>query len=101
MDRPGALLVSVAYDPGWHAWVNGRPAEIEMLAPALIGLQLAKGDYDVVFRYKGFGWYPELWLLGLAGLTGAAGLGRRWHTADQADQAGPAGPATAPGVPGV
>jgi hypothetical protein len=88
MDQPGALLLSVAFDPGWHAWVNGRPVRTEMLAPALVGLELAPGQYDVVFRYEGFGWYPELWLLGLVGLTGAAVLGRRWQATEVAGAPG-------------
>jgi hypothetical protein len=75
LDRPGAVLLSAAYDPGWHAWVDGRPAPTEMLAPALVGVSLGPGRHDVVFRYEGFGWYPELWLLGALGLVGLGLLG--------------------------
>ncbi len=78
MLKPGALLLSVSYDPGWHAWVDGRPVRTEMLAPALVGVQLGPGEHHVVFRYVGFRWYPELWALGLAGLAGAYWVGRRW-----------------------
>ena len=80
MLKPGALLLSVSYDPGWHAWVDGRPVRTEMLAPALVGVQLGPGQHHVVFRYVGFRWYPELWALGLAGLAGAFWVGRRWST---------------------
>ncbi|HTT91017.1 MAG TPA: YfhO family protein [Acidimicrobiales bacterium] len=77
MDRAGALLFSVSYDPGWHAWVDGQPVRTEMLAPALVGIQLGPGVHHVVFRYVGFRWYPELWAVGLAGLFGAYWAGRR------------------------
>jgi len=75
LNRPGDLLLSVAYDPGWHAWVDGHPVGTEMLAPALVGVALSGGTHDVVFRYEGFGWYPELWGLGLLVLIGIGLLG--------------------------
>ncbi|MGA3219671.1 MAG: YfhO family protein [Acidimicrobiales bacterium] len=77
LQRPGALLLSVAYDPGWHAWVDGRPLQTQMLAPALVGVDLGPGTHDVVFRYEGFAWYPELWALGLLGLVGMGMAGYR------------------------
>jgi hypothetical protein len=75
--QPGALLLSVAYDPGWHAWVDGRPVQTEMLAPALVGVDLRPGTHNVIFRYQGFGWYPELWALGLLALAGMGMTGYR------------------------
>jgi hypothetical protein len=77
MHRAGTLLFSVSYDPGWHAWVDGRPVATEMLAPALVGVPVGAGAHDVVFHYVGFRWYPELWALGLLGLAGAFWAGRR------------------------
>jgi Bacterial membrane protein YfhO len=79
MFKPGTLLFSASYDPGWHAWVDGRPVRTEMLAPALVGVQLGPGPHQVVFRYIGFRWYPELWAVGLLALAGAFWVGRRWH----------------------
>jgi hypothetical protein len=80
MHKAGTLLFSVSYDPGWHAWVDGRPVRTEMLAPALVGVQLGAGQHHVVFRYLGFRWYPELWAVGLLGLAGAFWAGRRWQS---------------------
>jgi len=77
LDRPGTLLLSVAYDPDWHASVDGRPVQTEMLAPALLGIDLGPGRHVVVFRYKGFVWYPELWALGALGLVGLAVAGHK------------------------
>jgi len=83
MAKAGTLLFSVAYDPGWHALVDGRPGPTQMLAPALVGVQLGPGRHHILLRYKGFGWYPELWLEGLAVLVGLWALGRRWHRRSQ------------------
>jgi hypothetical protein len=77
LDRPGTLLLSVAYDPGWHASVDGRPVQTELLAPALIGVQLGPGRHVVAFHYRGFGWYPELWALGALGLVGLGMAGHK------------------------
>jgi hypothetical protein len=91
LTEPGTLLLSAAYDPGWHAWVNGRPAKTEMLAPALVGVELPAGRYHVVFRYTGFRWYPELWGVALASLVVAFVLGRRsYQRPAAADPPGPA-----------
>jgi hypothetical protein len=79
MTKAGTLLVAISYDPGWHAWVDGRRAPTEMLAPALVGIPLPAGHYHVVLRYVGFGWYPELWVLGLLALGALAEVGRRQH----------------------
>jgi len=96
MTEAGTLLISVAYDPGWHAWVDGHAVPTEMLAPALIGVRLAPGRYDVTLRYVGFGWYPELWAAGLAGLGIMYLLGRHWapgrHLAPGRRPAPPAAP---------
>ncbi|HTV11046.1 MAG TPA: YfhO family protein [Acidimicrobiales bacterium] len=74
---PSALLFSVAFDPGWHAWVDGRPAATEMLAPALVGVSLSPGLHELVLRYEGFGWYPELWAASILTLISLAIIGRR------------------------
>ena len=77
MTRAGSLLLSASYVPGWHAWVDGRPSPVEMLAPALVGVRVPKGVHEVVFRYEGFAWYPELWAASLAALAALWWVGRR------------------------
>jgi hypothetical protein len=77
MATAGTLLASVAYDPGWHAWVDGRPAATQILAPALVGVNLPPGRHHVVLRYVGFDWYPELWVVGVLTLVALGVLGRR------------------------
>lgn len=107
MKRAGQLLVAVAFDPGWHAWANGKPVPTEMLAPALLGLELGPGKYTIVLRYQGYRWYPELWAFGLLSLVGVAWADRRmWGRPGYGTGAGPvtpvapvpASPSPAPGA---
>jgi hypothetical protein len=67
MGRPGVAVLGVSYDPGWTATVNGRSQPILMVAPALVAVDVPAGTDHVVFRFHGYGDYPEL--LALSGLT--------------------------------
>jgi hypothetical protein len=67
MREPGVVVLSASYDPGWTATVNGRPQPIRMVAPALVAVDVPAGTDHVVFRFHGYGDYPEL--LALSGLT--------------------------------
>jgi hypothetical protein len=63
MRRPGVVVLSASYDPGWTATVNGRPEPIRMVAPALVAVDVPPGTDHVVFRFHGYGDYPELFAL--------------------------------------
>jgi Bacterial membrane protein YfhO len=67
MRRAGIVVLSASYDPGWTATVNGRQLPIQMVAPALVAVDVPAGDDHVVFRFHGYGDYPELFAL--SGLT--------------------------------
>jgi hypothetical protein len=67
MRRPGVAVLSVSYDPGWTATVNGRRRPVRMVAPALVAVDVPAGTDHVVFRFHGYGDYPAL--LALSGLT--------------------------------
>jgi Bacterial membrane protein YfhO len=67
MRRPGVVVLSASYDPGWTATVNGRRRPTRMVAPALIAVDVPAGTDHVVFRFHGYGDYPEL--LALSGLA--------------------------------
>jgi hypothetical protein len=67
MRRPGVVVLSASYDPGWTATVNGRRRPTRMVAPALVAVDVPAGTDHVVFRFHGYGDYPEL--LALSGLT--------------------------------
>jgi len=103
----------VAYDPGWHAWANGKPVPVQMLAPAVMGVALKPGHYLVTLRYEGFGGYPELWGAGLLALVLVALVDRRlasWWAVPPAGTAAaaddvppvtePSGPGLSPGLDG-
>jgi Bacterial membrane protein YfhO len=74
--RRAAVVLSVSFDPGWTATVDGRPAAIQMVAPALLAVTAPPGSHHVDFRYVGYGGYPELFALAVAGLLTAAALTR-------------------------
>jgi uncharacterized membrane protein YfhO len=67
MRSPGIVVLSASYDPGWVATVNGRRQPVRMVAPALVAVDVPAGTDHVVFRFQGYGDYPEL--LALSGLT--------------------------------
>jgi len=67
MRLPGIVVLSASYDPGWTATVNGRPQPVRMVAPALVAVDVPAGTDHVVFRFLGYGDYPELF--GLGGLA--------------------------------
>jgi hypothetical protein len=91
--HPGVVVLSASYDPGWTATVNGRQQPIRMVAPALVAVDVPAGTDHVVFRFHGYGDYPEL--LALAGLTLAmvafapacVGYARRRRDAKEAPRA--------------
>ncbi len=67
MRRPGVVVLSASFDPGWTAIVDGHPRPTQMVAPALVATTVSAGTHRIVFRYRGFRGYPLLFaLLGLA-----------------------------------
>jgi Bacterial membrane protein YfhO len=63
MDRPGVAVLSASYDPGWTATVNGQRVPARMVAPALVAVDVPAGTDHIVFRFHGYGDYPELFAL--------------------------------------
>jgi uncharacterized membrane protein YfhO len=72
MHRPGVVVLSASFDPGWTVTVDGRRRATEMVAPALVAVRVPAGMSTIVFRYRGYPDYPLLFVL--AGLTLAAFL---------------------------
>jgi hypothetical protein len=67
MRRPGVVVLSASFDPGWTATVDGRRQRTEMVAPALVAVDVPAGTDHVVFQFHGYGDYPAL--LALSGLV--------------------------------
>jgi hypothetical protein len=77
LSTAATVLVSVSYDYGWRATVDGRPARTEMLAPAVLGVEVPPGAHRVTVTYAGPGGRWWLSAGGAAVLVTAAWLGRR------------------------
>ena len=63
MRRRGVVVLSTSYDPGWAATVDGRRRPVQMVAPTLVAVDVPEGTHYVVFRFHGYGGYPELFAL--------------------------------------
>ncbi len=83
--RRCAVVLSASFDPGWKATVDGHPVATEMLAPALVAVTVSPGRHHVVFRYGGFGLYPELWVLAVVALLGVLWIAMRARGAHSSD----------------
>jgi Bacterial membrane protein YfhO len=60
MHRPGVVVLSASFDPGWTATVDGHSQPTKMIAPALVATTVKAGTHHVVFNYHGFREYPLL-----------------------------------------
>ncbi len=70
LNRRAVVLLSASYDPGWTVTVNSKPAQTEMVAPALVGVALNKGTYTVRFLYQADPYYPEFFVMLAVGILG-------------------------------
>jgi hypothetical protein len=78
---PGRLVIAETWDPGWRAWLDGRPVTIEPFQGVLMAVPVGPGSGRVELRYHPDGFVPGMVLsaLGLCVLAaGAAGGARRW-----------------------
>jgi hypothetical protein len=72
-DRPGVVVLSDAYFPGWEARVNGEPARIHRANTAVRAVEVPEGESVVELRYRPASFRRGLWL-GLLGFLGCLGL---------------------------
>jgi hypothetical protein len=65
---PGLLVLSETYDPGWNAYIDGKPAELMTANYLLRAVPVPAGSHEVELRYE-----PRELKIGLAisGLTAA------------------------------
>jgi hypothetical protein len=77
MNRPGVVVLSSSFDPGWKATIDGRAAKTEMVAPALVATTVPAGIHTIEFSYQGYGGYPWLIALSLLTLIGLLAVGDR------------------------
>lgn len=70
--RPGVVVLSASFDPGWTVTVDGRTARTLMLDPAVVGVAVPAGTHHVRFIYRGYRHYVALWIVAFLGLGFAA-----------------------------
>jgi hypothetical protein len=76
-NRRAVVLLKATYDPRWSVTVDGAPRKATMMAPSLVGVEVQSGRHEIHFRYKPFGWYPLLIVIGGAALLALALIPRR------------------------
>ena len=52
VDKESTLLLKVNYHPNWRATVDGKEADVVMLMPGFIGVELSPGDREVRLEYS-------------------------------------------------
>ena len=72
MRRPGVVVLSASFDPGWTASVDGHRQGTEMVAPALVATTALTGTHRIIFRYQGWQDYPLLFAVGAVALLAVA-----------------------------
>ena len=92
-DRPGLLVVSQAWFPGWTATVDGRAADVVAANGLVTGVPVPAGEHEVVLRYRPPGLTAGALVSALAGvgLAGWWALDRRRVRATRALDAGAGG----------
>lgn len=76
VEAPAAafLATSEADYPGWHAWIDGRPAKRVLTDVAFRGLAVPRGNHVVTMRFDPGILQASAWVSLLAAVTLAAGL---------------------------
>jgi hypothetical protein len=75
--RRAVVLLKATYDRRWRVTVDGRAAKPVLMAPSLVGVEVARGRHVVRFHYQPESDYPLLLALGAAALVALAVWSRR------------------------
>lgn len=67
--RRATVVLKATYDPRWRVTVDGRRADIVMIAPSLVGVDVDPGTHEIRFSYQSYPHYPWLFLLAALALT--------------------------------
>jgi uncharacterized membrane protein YfhO len=65
----GVLFISIPFDPGWNALVDGKDVEIQTVGNALMALRLSPGSHEIFMYFR-----PVGFELGLTITCCAAGV---------------------------
>ena len=83
--RPGVLVVTDAWAPGWHAVMGGEELKVERVDYLYRGVRVPAGTHIVEFTYRPLSWRIG-WIVSLAAFGAARARGGRlavWPTAAQ------------------
>lgn len=80
--RPGLLIRSEVWAPGWGATIDGRPVIVERVDCALQGVWLEAGEHTVVFEYAPQGYMLGRWV---SVATALVVVGGGWMAARRRD----------------
>lgn len=50
--KPGILVLTEIYDPGWRAYINGRAVDVLNVDYSNIGISIPAGDIELELRYE-------------------------------------------------
>ncbi|HEY6548308.1 MAG TPA: YfhO family protein, partial [Vicinamibacteria bacterium] len=78
-EGPGLVVLSVTWDPGWTARVDGKEAPLVRVGEAQIGLPIGPGPHRIGLRHDPRGFQSGLFLFGLASLGLTLALAASWR----------------------
>jgi len=70
LSEPGYVVLVDAFDPGWRAWVDGRPEPVLRANVAFRALRVPAGRHAIEYRYRPTGVLTGLALSSLALMAG-------------------------------
>jgi uncharacterized membrane protein YfhO len=80
LEAPGHVVLADAYDPGWRAEVDGKPAPVLRANVAFRAVPVPGGAHQVVLEYRPHSVTAGLLLSAVAALMGVvAGIRRGLH----------------------
>ena len=50
--QDGLLYTSLPYEAGWNVYVDGKKADMELIANAFMSVNLSEGNHKVEFKYR-------------------------------------------------
>lgn len=50
-EKDSSLFVSSIYDPGWRAYIDGKPVKIERIYEGFMALPFPKGEHEISFSF--------------------------------------------------
>jgi hypothetical protein len=78
-NREAVVVLKATFSPRWSATIDGQRAEVQMIAPALIGVRVSPGRHTVAFRYQNFQGSLPLIAASALGLLMMGLVWRRWR----------------------